>query len=182
MKLRRSQLAALALAALVIAGVVAARLWHSSTPSNNYRCGESPASSGSVQIPAFSVSVSLSDAAAKSLQSIEEGVAVYAVFDGDGVSEPGENTAPHRDVFLCHTKRQLVSGVSQVTFSGLSVPTSRIARLSHPDYHVNVNASSARLSHPDNLLECEFHDKSISSVARNTINLRCSLLTESSRY
>lgn len=181
MKLSRSQCVALPLAGIVAFGVPIA-LWDSPPLRSKYRCWESDATSDRVQIPSFSVSVSLSEAASRKLRSIKEDVAVHAVFDGDGAPEPGENTAPHRDVFLCYTRPLMLGDASQVEFSGLSVPQSRITRLSNPDYYVNISAVSARLSHPDNLLDCDHHEVSISSVARSVLKLNCSLLTESRRY
>lgn len=50
-------------------------------------------------VPEFSISVKLSEAAEKRLQSMHESVLVIAYFDGDPLPGQGKYNAPFRDVF-----------------------------------------------------------------------------------
>lgn len=53
-----------------------------------------------VQAPEFAVAVLLTKEAEARLHALNESIMVAAYLDGDGMSRPGEHTAPFRNVFL----------------------------------------------------------------------------------
>jgi len=133
----------------------------------------------SVPVPDFSVKLTLTPRAAAKLDSINEGITVSVVFDGDGEPEPGVKVAPHRDVFLGFAHVPL--GRNNVAhISGLTVPVEAVKRLQDPDYYVGIGGASSRLSHASNLLDCRYVSGRISQVSRIVVKLHCSLIEESS--
>jgi hypothetical protein len=146
--------------------------------SQKYVCGFHKSNKDGVLIPSFSVKTSLSEAAKARLQSTKEGIEVSVAFDGDGTPEQGVKTAPHREVFLCHSEKRM-DHQNVATFSNLTFPLERFNRLSSIDYFVNVNVFSARLSHTNNILDCGFFEEPISTVRSSGVNIQCSLIEES---
>jgi hypothetical protein len=139
-------------------------------------CTQSPFEE-KMAVPKFSVAVNFSQAAKNRLMSLNEGVTVSAVFDGDGEPLKGAKTAPNRDVFLGHAKSEVdANGVA--FFSGIEIPTSAYKRLSDKNYYVTLNIFSSRKATKDNFLDCGVQDERIEVAKREAIKSDCKLIGE----
>jgi hypothetical protein len=96
-----------------------------------------------VVVPAFSISVKLSDEAQKRIQQIHESVLVIAYFDGDALPGYEKDNAPFRDVFL-GSDEKLVDANYVATFADTKVSQRNWNHLSDKNYFLTINVVSAR--------------------------------------
>jgi len=131
-------------------------------------------------VPEFSVSISLSEAARKRLQTLHESVLVIAYFDGDALPGQGKYNAPMRDVVL-GSDQKIVDAKNEATFSASKISQANWNRLSNKDYFVTINTVSARKAAKDNLVYCEDPEGRISAFAGRVTQISCRLIEEQFR-
>lgn len=162
----------------VIGGVIVILSGCATVPrSRNGSSAEIDVGDKTVTVPAFSISVRLSDAAKQRLQSMGESVIVIAYFDGDPLPGQGKYNPPMRDVFLGDDER-LVDGKNVATFGSTKISKSSWDRLANKDYFVTINVVSARRASRDNLLECPSPEDRISKFAGRATEVLCRLIGE----
>jgi len=130
-----------------------------------------------VAVPAFSISVRLSQEAEKRLQTIHESVLVIAYFDGDPLPGQGEYNAPFRDVYL-GSDEKLADVKNVAIFDSTKISQSHWNRLSDKNYFVTINVVSARKSSKNNLLDCGVPEDRISTFAGKSTEVSCQLIDE----
>jgi hypothetical protein len=126
---------------------------------------------------AFQVRITLSDKAAATLKSLNEGIVISASYSGG----PKPSAKRHADeigqIPLGIQNVEIPGRPATVIVSGSHVKRGRIAWIRGPVL-LNVNAYSARHSGPDNILSCDFFDGNLLHAARRTVPIHCSLIEE----
>jgi hypothetical protein len=145
--------------------------------SRNGSSGEIDVGNKTVTVPAFSISVRLSDAAYQRLQSMGESVKVIAYFDGDPLPGQGKYNPPMRGVFLGDNEI-FANGKNVATFGSTKISKSSWDRLANKDYFVTINVVSARRASRDNLIECPTPEAQISKFAGRATEVFCRLIGE----
>ena len=132
---------------------------------------------GTVDVPPFSLAVTLSRATEDRLRGTGESVTVAAYFDGDALPGQGKYNPPMRDVYLGMAEREL-DNKRLARFDGVKVPQSDWQRLSDKDYFVTVNTVTSRKVFANNLLDCAVPIVKISTLQGKTTEIKCKLIGE----
>lgn len=141
--------------------------------------GEARGERGTMTLPAFSVRVELSEAAARELGETGETVLVAAHFDGPGEPIPGEHVGPWRDVYLGRAEREM-EGAGVVHFSDVEVAVEDHERLETENFYVTLNVMSGRRAHDLNLLRCSVPVARIDDLKDRITTVACRLIGEES--
>jgi len=130
-----------------------------------------------VAVPDFAIAIKLSPQAEKRLRDLRETIKVLAMFDGDPLPGQGHDNAPMRDVYL-GSDEKLVDAKNIARFSSTKISQRHWNQLADKDYYVTINVFSARKTYKNNLLDCGFLGKNISSFAGRTVEVGCRLIGE----
>lgn len=128
----------------------------------------------SEQVPEFAVAVKLTPDAETRLKTLNESIIVAAYLDGDGMSEPGTNTAPFRNVYLARFNQE-VNSMRVAQFKGKRVSGKDINRLSDKNYYVTINVFSARKAVNNNILKCDVPIERIENIKNKILEVHCDL-------
>lgn len=139
--------------------------------------GGAPASSHAAA-PAFgfTIRITLSENAARTLRASGERITASAVYYG--YPKPGaEKHADSMDQIPLGEETHEITGDGLVRITGKKVRADRLKfLLGQPK--VNVNVFSARLTHKDNILSCDFIDGDVTKVSPGETTLHCALIVE----
>jgi hypothetical protein len=130
-----------------------------------------------VEVPPFTVAVTLSPAAEKRLHALGESVKVLAYFDGDPLIGPKQFNRPEPEIHLGSAEK-LVDEKNVAAFTDARISLSAWNRLADKNYRVTLNTVSARRVAPDNLLECPASVTSIETLKGRTVEVPCTLIGE----
>ncbi|WP_434113427.1 hypothetical protein [Paraburkholderia caffeinilytica] len=106
-----------------------------------------------------------------------ERIAVYASWYGTPLSSAHREADEAGRIDLGHATVELPAKGGAAHLASSNVNATRLRWVSGPP-GVNVNVSSARRHWPDNILSCDFVDGPLADVARRTVPLHCTLITE----
>jgi hypothetical protein len=127
-----------------------------------------------LSVPAFQISITLSEAAAQKLRDAHETIKGAVYFDGNGHSRPGEYTAPSRPVVLGSYDFEIDQpGVVSVDHATISEEAFK--RLTDTDYYYTVNVYSGRRTFKDNVLDGGHAGGHISEATKKRIEINCDL-------
>ena len=130
-----------------------------------------------VEVPAFYVTVTLTNQAQQRLDSAGETIVVSASLDGEAQPNASLTLDDVGRVDLGNYQHELTGAGRTTNFSQLHIPASTVSQLVSRDYSVNVNVFSGRRSTQANLLSCDFFDGKLSDIQPG-ITLRCGLIGE----
>jgi hypothetical protein len=132
--------------------------------------------SAKTPVPPFDIQVTLSDAARQKLETAGETIKVAIYFDGDGAPQPGEKTAPSRQVYLGKHVVELRQP-GRIRIAEARISEEAVGRLSDPNYHFTINVFSGRRVFSDNVLRNGYAAGLASDLNPTTpIILTCDLL------
>ena len=138
--------------------------------------GPSAPSGPTMPVPEFTISVSLSEAAAQKLSDAGETIRGAVYFDGDGTPLPNVKTAPHRDVILGSYEFELREP-GELLVSDAAISQEAYGRLSDTNYHFSINVYSGRRAFRNNVLNGGYGDGRLSDLKpEKAIEIKCDLL------
>lgn len=126
-------------------------------------------------VPAFDLEVTLSAQAREKFGATGDAIKVIIYFDGDGVSRPGENTAPFRAVYLGKHEVEL-RPPSRIRISDAKISKEAVGRLSDTNYYFTVNVVSGRRALKDGVLDCVTLGRASDLSTTSPVVVRCDLL------
>ena len=126
---------------------------------------------------AYTVEVTLSDAAKAQFSRSGESVIVGATYFADPAPDAGEDVINDIGQVDLGSAQVELAGEGPAVFGGGGLQRDRL-RFIEGEPQVNVNAWSGRKSSPDNLLDCDMFQDAIAVAAREPIKLKCRLSAE----
>ncbi len=140
-------------------------------------------SKDSVLVPKFKVALNLSEKAKSELKQKNESIIIFIEFIGtpevlipenykyEYYNELGQIDIGYKSVEL---KNQMI-----YNFNDCKVSADLIKLLHNKTYNARISVVSGRKSSKDNLLDCEYFEKNIDSIANKTIEIKGKLIEES---
>lgn len=159
-------------ACLLLAGVFALGGCGKSAPPSGTATNDAPTNKY-----AFTVVVTLSDAARKKLSQSGESVIVGAEYFGEPAADAGKDMINDIGAIDLGRREVEIPGAGKARFDGSALKRDRLAFVKGKP-QVNVNVWSGRKSSPDNLLNCDMFQNAIEVAAQKPIKLHCRLIAE----
>ena len=131
----------------------------------------------SVQIPSFSIQVSLTKTANEKLIHDKETIIVSALFSGSPKDTLSKEYREMGEMFITEARMELDSS-RLATFTGVRFSRARYDSLADKDIRLLINIFSGRHSGPDNLLDCNILEEKMSAVKGRTFVLTGKLINE----
>jgi hypothetical protein len=125
-------------------------------------------------VPPWTVSVSLSPAAAAKLAATGEEIHVDAAYYGLPRDGEGDEIEP---VALA-TEGADRAGAGSVELGHVDIEQRALMKVANRAVKVNVNVYTARKKLPDNLLDCTTFDDAVTVAAKEPVAITCKLIGE----
>lgn len=127
---------------------------------------------------AFTVAVTLSDAARKQFDKSGESLVIGAAYFATPAANAPKGVVNEIGTIDLGRKEKELASSGEVTFDGSALKRDRLTYVKGLP-QVNINVWSGRKSSPDNLLDCDMFQDAITVAARkNPITLHCRLIDE----
>lgn len=128
-------------------------------------------------IAPVNVRITLSPLAKAGLEAAQEGISVAATYAGDPKASAAAQAGPSGMIDLGKNTQQL-SGEGAVVFEDDVIDKNRLA-LIDGEVQLTINVISAKKSTPENLLACPFYWDTLANAGKGTVQIHCTLVTES---